>query len=115
MVNGTAGLVTERGAENEMLLKRGFEIRPGERVLLVEDVITTGGTLGELLHFVQDRGAEVAGVYVVVNRSGSAQWNGYPVVSSMEIVFPTYPEDSIPAELAAIPVTKPGTKQSGES
>lgn len=112
---GCRHVFSERDADNEMVLKRGFEICPGERVLLVEDVITTGGTLGELLHFVQDRGAEVAGVYVVVNRSGSSAWNGYPVVASMEIVFPTYAEDEIPEELAAIPVTKPGTKQSGEA
>jgi len=104
---------SERDSDNEMVLKRGFEIREGERILLVEDVITTGSTLGELLHFVQDQGAEVAGIYVVVNRSGSATWRDYPVVSSMEIVFPTYEESEIPAELAAIPVTKPGTKQSG--
>jgi orotate phosphoribosyltransferase len=111
---GCRHVFSERDAHNEMVLKRGFEISSGDRVLLVEDVITTGGTLGELLHFVQDQGAEVAGVYVVVNRSGSPRWNDYPVVASMEIVFPTYPEDAIPPELAAIPVTKPGTKQSGE-
>jgi len=110
---GCRHIFSERDAANEMVLKRGFEIEPGDRVLLVEDVITTGGTLGELLHFVQDRGAEVVGVYVVVNRTGSDTWNGFPVVASMDIVFPTYDETEVPAELAAIPLTKPGTKQSG--
>jgi len=110
---GCRHIFSERDAANEMVLKRGFEIEPGDRVLLVEDVITTGGTLGELLHFVQDRGAEVVGVYVVVNRTGSDTWNGFPVVASMDIVFPTYDETEVPAELAAVPLTKPGTKQSG--
>ena len=110
---GCRHIFSERDADNEMVLKRGFEISAGERVLLVEDVITTGGTLGELLHFVEGQGGEVAGVYVVVNRSGSDTWQDFPVVASMEIVFPTYAPEEIPDELAAIPVTKPGTKQSG--
>lgn len=112
---GCRHIFSERDAENQMVLKRGFEILPGERVLLVEDVITTGGTLGELLHFVQGKGAEVAGVYVVVNRSGSSEWNSFPIVASMEIEFPTYTAEEVPEELAKIPLTKPGTKQAGEA
>ena len=104
-------IYAERGADNSMGLKRGFEVRPGERVLLVEDVITTGGTLRELRGFIQAQGGEIAGVFALVNRSGSPQWQGLPLVSCLEIEFPTYLPDEVPAELSAVALTKPGTKQ----
>jgi len=96
---------------NELELKRGFEINPGERLLLVEDVITTGGTLLELTDFIQSQGGEVAGVFVVVNRSGKDKVGDYPVVSCMEIQFPVYEADDIPDWLAEIPAVRPGTKK----
>ncbi|QQL44353.1 orotate phosphoribosyltransferase [Sulfuriroseicoccus oceanibius] len=104
-------IYAERGADNELELKRGFSIEPGERVLMVEDVITTGGTLEELEQFVGKFGGEVAGVFVVVNRSGRDEILGHPMVSCMDIVFPTYAPDEVPAELAAIPAVRPGTKK----
>tara|TARA_R110002096_G_scaffold22070_4_gene71237 strand:+ start:235 stop:837 length:603 start_codon:yes stop_codon:yes gene_type:complete len=105
-------IYAERNPEsNELELKRGFEIKPGERLLLVEDVITTGGTLLELTDFIASQGGEVAGVFVIVNRSGKTQVGDYPVVSCMEIQFPVYEADEIPAELAAIPAIRPGTKR----
>ena len=70
-------------ATNQLELKRGFEINRGERLLLVEDVITTGGTLLELTDFIESQGGEVAGVFVVVNRSGKTTVGAYPVVSCM--------------------------------
>lgn len=106
-------IYAERNAANQLELKRGFEIHPGERVLMVEDVITTGGTLVELEEFVRANGAEVACTFVVVNRSGLKELLGKPVVSCMEIIFPTYLADEVPAELAAIPATRPGTKRVG--
>jgi orotate phosphoribosyltransferase len=96
---------------NQLTLKRGFEIRPGERLLLVEDVITTGGTLLELTDFIESQGGEVAGVFVVVNRSGKDRVGDYPVVSCMEVQLPVYAPDAVPDWLAAIPVVRPGTKR----
>ncbi len=105
-------IYSERNAEtNEMELKRGFGVEQGERVLLVEDVITTGGTLLELTDFITDRGGEVAGIFVMVNRSGKAEVAGIPVVSCMEVEFPIYPPDEVPQWLAEIPVVRPGTKR----
>ncbi len=98
-------------ATNQLELKRGFEIQPGERLLLVEDVITTGGTLLELTDFIESQGGVVAGVFVVVNRSGKATVGEYPVVSCMEIQFPVHEPDAVPADLAAIPAVRPGTKR----
>jgi len=98
-------------ATNQLELKRGFEIHPGERLLLVEDVITTGGTLLELTDFIESQGGEVAGVFVIVNRSGKTMVGDYPVVSCMEVQFPVYEPADLPAELAAIPAVRPGTKK----
>lgn len=105
-------IYAERNPDNKLELKRGFEIRPGERVLMVEDVITTGGTLEELEKFVKANGGDVAGVFVIVNRSGRDEILGHPAVSCMDIVLPTYAADDLPPELAAIPVERPGTKRS---
>ncbi len=105
-------IYAERNADtNELELKRGFEIKPGERLLLVEDVITTGGTLLELTDFIASQGGEVAGVFVIVNRSGKEKVGDYPVVSCMEIQFPVYEPDEIPEWLAEIPAVRPGTKK----
>lgn len=105
-------IYAERNAEtNELELKRGFEIKPGERLLLVEDVITTGGTLLELTDFIAAQGGEVAGVFVVVNRSGKDTVGEFPVVSCMEIVFPVYEPDEVPDWLEEIPAVRPGTKK----
>ena len=105
-------IYAERNAEtNQLELKRGFEIREGERLLLVEDVITTGGTLLELTDFIESQGGQVAGVFVVVNRSGKETVGDYPVVSCMEVQFPVYPPDEVPEWLAEIPAVRPGTKK----
>ncbi len=98
-------------ATNQLELKRGFEIKKGERLLLVEDVITTGGTLLELSDFIREQGGEVAGVFVVVNRSGQKTVADYPVVSCMEVQFPVYAPDQVPEWLDKIPAVRPGTKK----
>ena len=106
-------IYAERNPENNQLeLKRGFTIEKGERLLLVEDVITTGGTLLELTDFIAQQGGEVAGVFVVVNRSGKTHvGDTLPVVSCMEVQFPVYAPDEIPEWLAEIPAVRPGTKK----
>lgn len=100
----------ERNARNEMELRRGFEIREGENLLLVEDVITTGGTLFEIKKMAEAKNARIRGVFCIINRSGSDTWDGLPLVSLLNIQFPTYAPDDVPEALAAIPVCRPGTK-----
>lgn len=104
-------IYAERDAENKLVLKRGFSIEKNESVLMVEDVITTGGTLVELKEFVEAEGGSLAGVFTVVNRSGKKDWRGEPMVSCLEIDFPTYAPDDVPEELSAIPLERPGTKK----
>ena len=65
----------------------------------------------ELTDFIASQGGEVAGVFVIVNRSGKDKVGDFPVVSCMEIQFPVYEPDEVPAELAAIPAVRPGTKR----
>lgn len=101
----------ERNAENEMILRRGFECHAGEKLLLAEDVITTGGTLKEIRVIAEEAGAEILGVCCVINRSGSSTWEGLPLVSLIDLQFPTHAEDELPPELAAIPVYRPGSKK----
>lgn len=98
-------------ATNELELKRGFEIGQGERVLLVEDVITTGGTLLELTKFIMEKGGTIAGIFVIVNRSGKETVGEHSIVSCMAVDFPVYPPDEVPDSLAAVPAVRPGTKR----
>ena len=111
---GKRAVFAERNKRNEMELRRGFELIAGENLLLAEDVITTGGTLKEIIGMAEEAGAEVAGVFCVINRSGRDTWQGLPLISLVDVDFPTYAEDEVPEELAGIPVHRPGTKKNLE-
>lgn len=96
--------------ENDRLvLRRGFKIAPGERILVVEDVITRGGRVQECLDIVRNNGGAATAVAVLVDRSqGQAKFT-VPTVSLLELSFPTYPADQLPPELAGTPAIKPGS------
>ena len=94
---------------NVLVLRRGFKIAPGERVLVVEDVVTRGGRVAECLDIIRKLGGEVAGVAMLVDRSAGQTRFDVPVVSLLELSFPTYAADAVPAELAKLPATKPGS------
>jgi orotate phosphoribosyltransferase len=94
---------------NKLVMRRGFTFAAGERVLVVEDVITRGGRVQECLDIIRAAGATAAGIAVLVDRSaGQARFDA-PVVSLLELSFPTYPADELPPQLAAIPASKPGS------
>jgi orotate phosphoribosyltransferase len=96
--------------ENDRLvLRRNFTFRPGERVLIAEDVVTRGGRVQECLDIVAQQGATTVAVTSLVDRSGGQTKFTVPFIALMELTFPTYPADQVPAELAKIPASKPGS------
>lgn len=94
---------------NVLVLRRGFTLAAGEPVLVVEDVVTRGGRVNECLAIVRQAGGTPIGIGMLVDRStGTARFD-VPAVSLLELSFPTYPADAVPADLARIPVQKPGS------
>lgn len=92
-----------------LALRRNFIIKPGERVLVVEDVITRGGRVQETLDLIDSRGGITEAIAVLVDRSaGNANFSA-PLISLLEMNFPTYEADKIPPELRNIPAVKPGS------
>ena len=94
---------------NALVLRRGFTLRPGEPVLIVEDVVTRGGRVVECLELVRQAGGSAAGVAMLVDRSAGGAQFPVPAVSLLELSFPTYSADAVPDWLAKIPVQKPGS------
>ena len=110
---GIRGIFAER-KDGRMQLRRGFQIGPGRRVLLAEDVVTTGGSLKEVQALVRETGGEVAAVASLVDRSGDRDPAfGVPWVSLLRLDVPTWPPEACPLCSQGQPVTKPGSRQSG--
>ena len=95
--------------EGDLALRRGFKLKPGEKVLITEDVVTRGGRVEEALKIVREAGADPIAVSVIVDRSSGNADFGLPFLSLAELSFPTYKAENLPVELASIPVTKPGS------
>ncbi len=91
-------------------VRRGFTIEPGEKVLLVEDVVTTGLSSREAMDCVREAGGEVIAAAALVDRSAGSVDLGVPFFPLIAINFPTYAPDELPPELAASPATKPGSR-----
>ncbi|MEO5705412.1 MAG: orotate phosphoribosyltransferase, partial [Alteraurantiacibacter sp.] len=91
-------------------LRRGFTIPAGARVLMVEDVVTTGLSSREAIDCVEAEGGEIVAEAALVDRSAGSVDLGVPFFPLVAINFPTYAEDEVPTELAAVPVTKPGSR-----
>lgn len=95
---------------NDMLaLRRNFIIKPGERILIVEDVITRGGRVRETLDLVDSRNGKVEAIAVLVDRSANKTKFDVPLVSLLEMNYPTYEPENLPPELRNIPAVKPGS------
>lgn len=94
---------------NVLVMRRGFTFKPGEKVLVVEDVITRGGRVQECLAILKKAGATAVAVAVLVDRSAGQAKFAVPTYSLLEMSYPTYPADQVPPELAKIPATKPGS------
>ncbi|AET70178.1 orotate phosphoribosyltransferase [Desulfosporosinus orientis DSM 765] len=107
---GVRALFTER--ENGIMrLRRGFAISPQERVLVVEDVITTGGSVREVLNVVQEFGAVAVGVGVLVDRSGGTVDFGLPQCSIIQLNIKAFEVQDCPLCAQGIPAIKPGSRK----
>ena len=91
-------------------LRRGFRIDPGTKVLMVEDVVTTGLSSREAIDAVRAAGGEVIAEASLVDRSNGSADLGVPYTALIRIDVPTYEADAVPADLAAIPAVKPGSR-----
>lgn len=92
-------------------LRRGFALAPGAKVLMVEDVVTTGLSSREAIAAVAREGGEVIAECAIIDRSCGSVDLGVPFYPLLAIDFPTYAESDIPEALAAVPVTKPGSRK----
>ncbi len=95
--------------DDRLALRRGFHIATGERILVVEDVITRGGRVREALEIIAAEGGIAAGIAVIVDRSEGKASFDVPLTTLVEMSFPTYSADDLPVELKSIPVNKPGS------
>jgi orotate phosphoribosyltransferase len=92
-------------------LRRGFRVEPGQKVLLVEDVVTTGLSSREAIKAIEAAGGEVIAAAALVDRSGGAAEMGIPFFPLVTLNVPTYEPANLPPELAALPSEKPGSRK----
>lgn len=107
---GVRAIFAERAGGTALSLRRGFALLPGDRVLVVEDVLTTGKSTRETVDVARQLGAEVIGVASIVDRSGGAIKFDVPSFSLVQLEVPTYDPDTCPLCAQGIPVEKPGSR-----
>ncbi len=105
---GVPAIWVER--ENGEFRLRRFEIEKGARVVIVEDIVTTGLSIRETIDCLSKLGAEVVAAACIIDRSAGKANVGAPLVALAEYAVPAYPADQLPPELAAIPAIKPGSR-----
>lgn len=111
---GVPGIFCER-VDGKFAVRRGFEIPAGAKILLVEDVVTTGKSSLETVECIAAHGGEVLAEVSLIDRSGGESKHlPFPLVSLLTLTVPAYAENALPAELAAIPAVKPGSRWLGK-
>jgi orotate phosphoribosyltransferase len=96
--------------DGNLALRRGFTIEPGQRCVMVEDIITTGLSSRECIAGIAAAGGVTVAAACLIDRSGGKADLGVPLVSLARLDIPAFPADSLPSDLAAIPATKPGSR-----
>ncbi|MFZ3173010.1 MAG: orotate phosphoribosyltransferase [Carboxydocellales bacterium] len=107
---GVRTIFTER-ENGAMSLRRNFSIAPGEKVLVVEDVVTTGGSVQEVIKVVQAKGGQLVGVGVLVDRSNGQVDFGIPVKAVLQMEVVSWEPENCPLCQQGLPVVKPGSRQ----
>ncbi len=97
--------------QGRMTLRRGFAIRPGERVVIAEDVVTTGGSVAEVIALAATSGAAVLGVFAVVDRSGGSVDFGVPFHAAVQLSAQTFAPGECPLCRDGVPMSKPGSRE----
>jgi orotate phosphoribosyltransferase len=95
--------------EGKLVLRRGFKIERGEKILVVEDVVTKGGRVQETIQIVHANGGYVVGVAAIVDRSNGAVKFGFPFISLLSMNVETFEPDKLPSDLVGLPASKPGS------
>jgi len=96
--------------DGNLVLRRGFKLRPDEPVVIVEDVVTQGGRVKEIIEIVRQNNAKLLGIGMLVDRSQGGLDFGVPAFSLIQMNIETFPADKLPPDLASIPTSKPGSK-----
>jgi orotate phosphoribosyltransferase len=107
---GVPSMYVEREG-GEFKLRRGFFVEPGLKVVMVEDIVTTGLSSRECIAAIRAAGGEVVAAACVVDRSGGKADVGVPLIALASLEVPAYPVNDLPPELAAIPVEDPGSRR----
>lgn len=108
-VLGVRALFAER-QNGALTLRRGFELRPGERVLVVEDVVTTGGSTRETIAVARAAGAVVVGAGAIIDRSRGQSSLDVPFRALIEVTLPVYAPEACPLCASGTPAVKPGSR-----
>jgi len=103
-------LFAERAADGAFALRRGFMLREGERILLAEDVVTTGGSVMELVPLCERAGAQIVAFAAIADRSRGAFRPPAPFFALTQLNFETWAPDALPAHLKSVPIDKPGSR-----
>ncbi|WP_082115907.1 orotate phosphoribosyltransferase [Hymenobacter terrenus] len=107
---GVPGIFTERDADGQMTLRRGFNIAPGEKVIIAEDVVTTGKSTLEVAKVLRELGAEVLAVASLIDRTGGKGGLDFPHFALLSVQAATFAPESCPLCAAGVPVVKPGSR-----
>jgi orotate phosphoribosyltransferase len=104
------GIFTERDADGQMTIRRGFTIEPGEKVVIAEDVVTTGKSTLEVAKVLREMGAEVLAVASLIDRTGGKGGLDFPHFALLQVQAATFAPESCPLCAAGVPVVKPGSR-----
>ena len=107
---GVPALFTERDANGEMTLRRGFTLTPGERVVVAEDVVTTGKSTLEVARVLEAMGVEVLAVASLIDRTSGKANLPFPNFALLPVQAAVFAADAVPAHLAGVPAVKPGSR-----
>jgi orotate phosphoribosyltransferase len=106
---GVPAMYVER-ENGEFVVRRGFPLKKGMRVLMVEDIVTTGVSSRECIAAIRATGARIVAAACLIDRSGGKAKVGVKLISLAQVDIPAYPADKLPPELAALPAVKPGSR-----